>query len=223
MSDHVRVDLPVSRQTLATLRAGDEVRLFGPVYTARDAGHELLLAALESDAALPHGLAGQTLFYAGPTPAAAGRPIGAVGPTTAKRMDAATPSLLRAGIVAAIGKGSRSDEVRAAFAETGSVYFAAVGGAAALLATHVTSAEQIAWPELGTEALVRLTLDDFPAFVAIDSAGNDLYAEAPAEWRAFRETRDASDASGAPGASGAAGAAGASGSARDAMPDGERP
>jgi fumarate hydratase subunit beta len=99
-------------------------------------------------------------------------------------MDAATPALLRAGIVATIGKGARTDEARAAFAETGSVYFAAVGGAAALLGTHVVDAEPVAWPELGTEALVRLTLSDFPAFVAIDTAGVDLYAEAPAEWRA---------------------------------------
>lgn len=179
-----RIDLPVSREVLATLRAGDEVRLFGPVYTARDAGHERLLAELAEKHELPYELAGQTLFYAGPTPPAAGRPAGAVGPTTAKRMDAATPTLLREGIVAAIGKGARSEGARAAFAETGSVYFAAVGGAAALLATHVVSAEPVAWPDLGTEALVRMQLDDFPAFVAIDAEGNDLYASAPAEWRA---------------------------------------
>jgi fumarate hydratase subunit beta len=183
MSDAVRVDLPVSRERLAELAAGDEVRLFGPVYTSRDAGHELLLGALAGEGRLPHGLEGATLFYAGPTPAAAGRPVGSVGPTTAKRMDAATPALLRAGIVAAIGKGSRSEVVRAVFAETGSVYFAAVGGAAALLATHVIAAEPVAWPHLGTEALVRLTLEDFPAFVAIDARGNDLYADAPAAWR----------------------------------------
>jgi fumarate hydratase class I/fumarate hydratase subunit beta len=192
MPDAIRIDLPVSRQRLAELSAGDEVRLFGPVYTSRDAGHELLLAQLAEEGMLPHGLEGATLFYAGPTPAAAGRPVGAVGPTTAKRMDAATPALLRAGIVAAIGKGSRSDEVRAVFAETGSVYFGAVGGAAALLATHVTAAEPVAWPHLGTEALVRMTLDDFPAFVAIDARGNDLYADAPGAWRAERESGSAS-------------------------------
>jgi len=187
MSEPVRIDLPVSRERLATLSAGDEVRLFGPVYTSRDAGHERLLAELARDGRLPYGLQGQTIFYAGPTPAAAGRPAGAVGPTTARRMDAATPELLRAGVVATIGKGSRAEEVRAAFAETGSVYFAAVGGAAALLATHVTAAETIAWPELGTEALVRMELEDFPAFVAIDARGGDLYASAPATWRAERE------------------------------------
>lgn len=190
MSEPIRVDLPASREMLASLCSGDEVRLFGPVYTARDAGHELLLAALESQGELPYGLAGQTLFYAGPTPAAAGRPIGAVGPTTAKRMDAQTPALLRGGVVAVIGKGMRADEVRDALAETGSVYFAAVGGAAALLATHVTATKPVAWPELGTEALACLTLDDFPAFVAIDAHGIDLYASAPEQWRV---TRDASD------------------------------
>jgi fumarate hydratase subunit beta len=191
MPEPIRIDLPVARERLAELSAGDEVRLFGPVYTSRDAGHELLLAALAERGELPHGLEGATLFYAGPTPPAAGRPAGAVGPTTAKRMDAATPPLLRAGIVAAIGKGARSEHVREAFAETGSVYFAAVGGAAALLATHVTAAEHIAWPHLGTEALVRMTLDGFPAFVAIDARGNDLYAGAPVTWRAKLESGDA--------------------------------
>lgn len=184
MSDPVSIELPVSRETLALLAAGDEVRLSGPVYTARDAGHELLLAALAKTGELPFDLAGQMLFYAGPTPPVADYPAGSVGPTTAARMDAATPALLRAGIVATIGKGSRSDEVRAAFAETGSVYFAAVGGAAALLGAHVAAAEPVAWPELGTEALVRLILSNFPAFVAIDATGADLYAIAPAEWRA---------------------------------------
>jgi len=186
MSKIVDIELPAPRQALELLRAGDEVRLYGPVFTARDAGHERLLEALNRDGALPFGLAGQTLFYAGPTPPAAGRPAGAVGPTTAKRMDAATPALLRAGIVATIGKGSRSAEVRQACVETGSVYFAAVGGAAALLARHVVTAEPVAWADLGTEALVKLTLDGFPVFVAIDAEGRDLYEEAPAGWRAER-------------------------------------
>jgi tartrate/fumarate subfamily iron-sulfur-dependent hydro-lyase beta chain len=185
--DPIAIELPVSRERLAPLRAGDRVLLSGPVYTARDAGHERLLAALEADGELPFGLAGQTLFYAGPTPPAAGRPVGAVGPTTAKRMDAATPALMRAGIVATIGKGGRADEVRAACVETGGVYFAAVGGAAALLARQVVAAEPVAWDDLGTEALVRMTLVDFPAFVAIDAEGHDLYAEAPAAWRAQRD------------------------------------
>lgn len=176
--------LPADRETLATLHAGDEVSLTGVVYTARDATHVRIVEALARDGALPFGLEGATLFYAGPTPPAAGRPAGAIGPTTAKRMDAWTPALLRAGVVATIGKGVRSAEVAAACAETGSVYFAAVGGAAALLARHVTAMEPVAWPELGTEALVRVTLDAFPVFVAIDARGNDLYESARAEWKA---------------------------------------
>lgn len=175
--------LPPDQASLAGLRAGDEVLLSGPVFTARDATHVRLAEELAATGELPYGLAGQVLFYAGPTPAAAGRPLGAVGPTTAKRMDAWTPRLLEAGIVATIGKGARSAEVREACARTGAVYFAAVGGAAALLATHVTSAETIAYADLGTEALVRLTLDGFPAFVAIDAHGGDLYADAPRQWR----------------------------------------
>jgi tartrate/fumarate subfamily iron-sulfur-dependent hydro-lyase beta chain len=176
--------LPLTREVLATLGAGDEVTLTGTVYTARDATHACIAHALERDGVLPFGLEGATLFYAGPTPPAAGRPAGAIGPTTAKRMDEWTPALLRAGIVATIGKGMRSEAVAAACVETGSVYFAAVGGAAALLARHVTAMEPMAWPELGTEALVAVTLDRMPAFVAIDTRGVDLYRTAPAEWRA---------------------------------------
>jgi fumarate hydratase class I/fumarate hydratase subunit beta len=175
--------LPVSREVLATLKAGDEVALTGVAYTARDAAHARIAEALERDGELPFGLAGATLLYAGPTPPAAGLPAGAIGPTTAKRMDWWTPELLAAGIVATIGKGARSAEVVTACVATGSVYFAATGGAAALLARHVTSSEVVAWPELGTEALRRVMLDRFPAFVAIDTRGADIYAEAPEAWR----------------------------------------
>jgi fumarate hydratase subunit beta len=177
------VTLPTTRDELASLTAGDEVCLSGVAYAARDATHALIAEALERDGVLPFGLAGATLFYAGPTPAAAGRSAGAIGPTTAKRMDAWTPRLLRAGVAATIGKGARSAEVVAACAVTRSVYFAAVGGAAALLARHVTAMEPVAWSELGTEALVRLTLDRLPVFVAIDARGGDLYAQARREWR----------------------------------------
>jgi fumarate hydratase class I/fumarate hydratase subunit beta len=177
------VRLPAARAELASLEAGDRVALTGVVFTARDATHVRIAEALSRGGALPFGLDGATLFYAGPTPPAAGRPAGSIGPTTARRMDAWTPDLLRAGIVATIGKGVRSAEVAAACAETGSVYFAAVGGAAALLARHVVAMEPVAWPELGTEALMRVTLDAMPAFVAIDSRGRDLYALAAADWR----------------------------------------
>lgn len=174
----IEVTLPPNPDALARLRAGDEVVLSGPVFTARDATHARLVDALDASSTLPFGLEGQVLFYAGPTPAVPGRPAGSVGPTTAKRMDAATPRLLEAGIVATIGKGARSAAVREACARTGAVYFVAVGGAAALLGKHVSAAEPIAWPELGTEALVRLTLDRFPAFVGIDTEGGVIFAQA---------------------------------------------
>jgi len=184
MPEPVTLTLPASREDLAGLRAGDEVLLTGPVYTARDATHARLVAETGAHGGVvPYGLQGQTLFYAGPTPPAAGRPAGSVGPTTAKRMDAWTPALLKAGVVAVIGKGARSDLVRAAFAETGSVYFAAIGGSAALLATKVRATAPVAYPDLGTEALVRMDLVGFPVIVAIDSLGNDLYASAASQWR----------------------------------------
>jgi len=176
----VHITLPLSPGDSRRLRAGDAVRLSGPVYTARDATHERLVAELRRGVSLPFGLSGQVLFYAGPAPAAAGRPVGAVGPTTASRMDAYTPELLAAGVAASIGKGPRSAAVRDACVEHGAVYFIAVGGAAALLATHVTAAETIAYPELGPEALMRLELEGFPAFVGIDVFGSDIHAGIPA-------------------------------------------
>ena len=171
----LRIDLPLDLEQAASLRIGQEVRLFGPVYTMRDAGHARALEALREDGRLPFGLEGQTLFYAGPTPPAAGRPLGSVGPTTASRMDFATPALMDAGIAACIGKGKRAPEVVEACRRDGCLYFCCVGGIAALLATHVVSSETIAWDDLGTEALRLLVLEDFPAFVAIDAQGGDLY------------------------------------------------
>jgi len=181
-----KIHLPPQRSKLAELAVGEQARLSGPVFTARDATHERLVAELESKGALPYGLEGQVLFYAGPTPPVRGRAASAVGPTTARRMDAYTPTLLDAGIAATLGKGARSRAVIDACVRAGSVYFAAVGGAAALLARHVRASEMIAYPELGTEALVRLELEDFPVYVAIDVHGHDLYAEAPANWREER-------------------------------------
>jgi fumarate hydratase class I/fumarate hydratase subunit beta len=157
------------------LSAGDAVALYGTIYTMRDAGHRRALDYLERHGELPFGLAGQALFYAGPTPPAAGRPFGAIGPTTASRMDFATPQLLRAGITLMLGKGRRSPAVALACAQTKSVYLATTGGAAALLAGFVASAEPVAWDDLGTEALRKLVLDGMPAFVAIDTQGIDLY------------------------------------------------
>ncbi|MDR1422616.1 MAG: FumA C-terminus/TtdB family hydratase beta subunit [Coriobacteriales bacterium] len=171
----VRLDLPADHADLRHLLVGDEVALYGTVYTMRDAGHERALSYIDLHNRLPFDLVGQTLFYAGPTPPAVGRPHGAIGPTTASRMDFATPQLLRAGITVTIGKGPRSPEVVQACRNLAVVYLAAVGGAAAYLARFVTSSEPIAWADLGTEAVYRLTLRAFPAFVAIDTYGHDLY------------------------------------------------
>lgn len=177
MSTARKLTLPLSRGVLRTLHAGDECVLTGAVYTLRDAGHIRLLRELEEAGALPYGLEGQTIFYAGPTPQATDRPFGAIGPTTASRMDFAAPALYRAGIVATIGKGRRSAAVHEACRETGSVYFCAVGGAAAYLAKHVESFEPISYDDLGTEALRKIELVDFPVFVAIDAAGRDIFEE----------------------------------------------
>ncbi len=173
----VKLTLPCPREELARLAAGDEVLLSGTLYTMRDAGHQRALECLERDGRLPFGLDGQVLFYAGPTPAAAGRPLGSVGPTTASRMDFAAPALFEAGVTACIGKGKRSPAVVEACRATGSAYFAAVGGIAALLARHVTASDLVAWDDLGTEALRRLTVDKLPVYVAVDAAGRDLYRE----------------------------------------------
>jgi fumarate hydratase class I/fumarate hydratase subunit beta len=174
MNTH-HLTLPLTRESLKALKAGDEVYLSGPVYTMRDAGHKRTLDHLETHESLPFNLEGATLFYAGPTPAAAGRPLGSVGPTTASRMDFATPALHSAGIVASIGKGKRSAEVAQSCIDTKSVYFCAVGGVAALLAECVIESTLVGWEDLGTEALRELILKDFPVYVAIDTYGNDLY------------------------------------------------
>ena len=172
----VRLSLPLDRVRLGNLKAGDACLLTGPLFTLRDAGHVRLLAELEeAGGQLPYGLDGQAIFYAGPTPEAAGRPFGAIGPTTASRMDFAAPTLYRAGIAATIGKGRRSQEVREACMQTGSVYFVACGGAAAFLAKCVESSETLGYDDLGTEALRRIDVVDFPVFVGIDAQGRDIY------------------------------------------------
>ena len=167
--------LPLTEEALADLQAGDYCLLTGPLYTLRDAGHVRLMAELAEQGSLPCDLEGQTIFYAGPTPEAAGRPFGAVGPTTSSRMDFAAPALHRAGIVATLGKGKRSAEVHEACKETGSVYLIACGGAAAFLAKCVVSSTTVAYDDLGTEALRRIWVEDMPAFVAIATQGRDIY------------------------------------------------
>ena len=177
MSSEKKIRLPLDRDELRALRAGDECLLTGPVFTLRDAGHLRLLAELDEQGSddLPYGLDGQAIFYAGPTPASAGRPFGAIGPTTASRMDFAAPRLHDAGIAATIGKGVRSQAVKDACIRNGAVYFVAVGGAAAYLAKCVESSETLAYDDLGTEALRRVEVKDFPVFVGVDTDGNDVY------------------------------------------------
>lgn len=171
-----QVQLPFDPEVLATFRAGDVLSLSGPLFTLRDAGHACLLEEIEEQGSLPYGLSGHTIFYAGPTPERAGRPFGAIGPTTASRMDFAAPVLHRAGIVATIGKGKRSEELRRACIDTCSVYLVATGGAAAFLAKCIESSFTLAYHELGTEALRRIEVVDFPVFVGIDCLGNDIYS-----------------------------------------------
>ena len=170
-----RIELPLSAEAAHDLRAGQECLLSGVMYTLRDAGHIRLLAELEERGSLPYGLAGQTLFYAGPTPPRDGRPFGAIGPTTASRMDFATPRLMDEGLMATVGKGVRDERVREACIRNGGVYFVATGGAAALLAQCIDAAETIAYGDLGTEALRRIEVTDFPVFVGIDVTGASSY------------------------------------------------
>lgn len=170
------INLPLSRVDARSLRAGEACLLNGEIYTLRDAGHQRLLKEKGNSELLPYGLSGQVIFYAGPTPASAGRPFGAIGPTTASRMDFAAPILMKHGLVATIGKGVRSEAVRQACVDYSSVYFVATGGAAAFLAKHVESCETLAYDDLGTEALRKITVRDFPVFVGIDTQGNDIYS-----------------------------------------------
>ncbi len=171
----IKLTAPLSLEDVKSLRAGDSVLLSGVVYTARDAAHERMAKAIEQGEALPIALSGETLYYAGPTPTPPGKAVGAIGPTTSTRMDAYTPLLLSLGLRAMIGKGKRSPQVVAAMQEHPAVYFAAVGGAAALMAECVTACQVVAYEDLGTESIKRLTLKDLPLIVAVDCFGSDYY------------------------------------------------
>ena len=169
------IQLPLSAQEAAGLRAGDRVSLSGELYIARDAAHKRFMDLLDAGRPLPFPLDGACIYYAGPTPAPPGRVIGAAGPTTSCRMDAYTPRLLSLGLRGMIGKGGRNPAVIAAIAEAGAVYFSAVGGAGALLSQRILAAGIIAFEDLGAEAVRLLLVKDFPAIVAVDSRGGDLY------------------------------------------------
>lgn len=176
MEKHMRV--PFTRQEAATLKAGDYVWLTGTIYTARDAAHKRMYEALLKEEPLPFDIRENVIYYMGPSPAREGRPIGSAGHTTASRMDKYTPSLLDLGMQGMIGKGKRTEEVRQAMIRNGAVYFAAVGGAGALLSKSILSSEVIAYDDLGTEAIRKLAVKDFPVIVVIDSQGNNLYETA---------------------------------------------
>lgn len=183
MTQH-RLTCPAKKEDLTPLRAGDTVLLSGVVYTARDAAHKRLFALLEEGKPLPFDVRGAAVYYAGPTPAPEGRPIGACGPTTSGRMDAYAPALMREGLIVMIGKGARSDEVKRTVVETGGVYLAAIGGAGALAAACVESAGIVCYEDLGSEAVRRLVVRDMPLTVVLDAHGGDLYREGPAAYLA---------------------------------------
>ncbi len=165
------IHTPLTDEAARSLRAGDEVRITGVIYTARDAAHKKLWELLDAGLPLPFDLTGQIIYYTGPTPAPPGRPIGSCGPTTSYRMDKYTPRLLENGLRGVIGKGRRGQEVIDALKKHTGVYFAAEGGCGALLANYVTSCQVVAFPELGTEAVHRLEVADFPVSVFCDCTG----------------------------------------------------
>lgn len=177
------IEVPFDEETVKQLKSGDYVYITGTIYTARDAAHKRMYEALEQGLALPFQLENQVIYYMGPSPAREGRPIGSAGPTTASRMDKYTPKLLDLGLRGMIGKGKRTDEVREAIIRNGAVYFAAVGGAGALLSRSIISSEVIAYDDLGTEAVRKLKVKNLPVVVVIDSEGNNLYETAVEAYR----------------------------------------
>ena len=177
------IQAPMSKEDARKLKAGDYVYISGTIYTARDAAHKRMYEALERGENLPLEMTGNIIYYMGPSPAREGRPIGSAGPTTASRMDKYAPALLDMGLIGMIGKGKRTDAVKEAIVRNGAVYFAAVGGAGALLSKSITRSEVIAYDDLGTEAIRKLEVENFPVIVVIDSNGHNLYETAIEEYR----------------------------------------
>lgn len=174
------INAPIDNEIVNSLKAGDCVYITGTIYTARDAAHKRMYEALKNGEELPFDVKNNTIYYMGPSPAREGRVIGSAGPTTASRMDKYAPSLLDLGLIGMIGKGKRNKAVHEAIVRNKAVYFAAVGGAGALLSKCITSSEIIAYDDLGTEAVRKLIVKDFPVIVVIDSKGRDLYEETAA-------------------------------------------
>lgn len=171
----IKLTLPLKKEDIKTLKAGDSVTLSGVMYTARDAAHKRFDDMIQNGEQLPFDIQGQTIYYVGPAPAKDGYVVGPAGPTSSYRMDKYTPMLLDMGLVAMIGKGERSDEVIDAIKRNGAVYFAAIGGAAALISKSIVKDEPVCFEDLGTEAVHKYTVVDFPCIVAIDSLGRDVY------------------------------------------------
>ena len=176
------INTPITEETTKDLHSGDYVYITGTIYVARDAAHKRMIEALNSGENLPIDIKDSTIYYMGPSPAREGRPIGSAGPTTATRMDKYAPSLLDLGEKAMIGKGKRSQEVIEAIIRNKAVYFAAVGGAGALLSKCIKQAEVVCYDDLGAEAIRKLYVEDFPAIVVIDREGNNLYETAIKEF-----------------------------------------
>ena len=179
----VELQAPVTLSEVANLKAGDMVYITGTIYTARDAAHKRMAEALEKGEDLPINVKGNLIYYMGPSPAREGRPIGSAGPTTASRMDKYAPSLLDLGLGGMVGKGKRSQEVVDAIIRNGAIYFAAIGGAGALLSKSIKESEVVAYDDLGTEAIRKLKVERFPAIVVIDYKGNNLYETAIKEFQ----------------------------------------
>ena len=175
MAGVIKLRTPLSAENVRSLRAGEEVEISGVIYTARDMAHKGLCESINAGEKLPFELEGAVIYFCGPTPARPGRVIGAASPTTSSRMDAFSPMLIAKGLRAMIGKGCRGNEVRKALKKYGAIHLSAIGGAGALLSKHIVSAEVIAYQDLGTEAIRKLEVVDFPAIVAYDANGNSVY------------------------------------------------
>ncbi|MEA2087410.1 MAG: Fe-S-containing hydro-lyase [Candidatus Caldatribacteriota bacterium] len=183
MKKAIKITTPLHEEKIIQLKTGDFVNITGNIYGARDAAHKRFFELIEKGKKLPIDLKGQIIFYAGPTPTKPGHSCGSVGPTTSYRMDTYTPELLERGLKGMIGKGLRSKEVMKSIKKNKAIYFAAIGGAAALIAKSVKKSEVVAYKDLGAEAVFRFYVEDFPAIVVVDSAGNNLYETEPPKYR----------------------------------------
>jgi fumarate hydratase subunit beta len=183
MSQVKKITTPLTDEIIEDLKVGDRVLLSGVVYTARDAAHKRMLEEYEKTGKLPFDIKGQVIYYVGPTPPKPGQVIGSAGPTTAYRMDKYTPKLHELGLKATIGKGFRTQPVKEALKKYKAVYFAAYGGTAALLSKHIVDVEIIAYEDLGTEAIRKLTFKDFPVIVANDIYGGDIFQQGQEKYR----------------------------------------